>query len=529
MILEILDREMENLIKKPITFIVPVIEDLRVIDCIESIRRFDDCNTCKIFLMAGNSSEKFCLKVSSFLNERDILDRTSDTNLFEGFNNGLKLLDEGIVGWLGADVILSSNLSASKVLKTFNDNIDALVYSTAYFSGNRVTRVLISSFSKKFYLNWGFHNPHFSTFLTKDLATSNSFKTYKYSKNQFVDIRYFYEILKKAKIKLDPTIAVYMSEGGAGSRNFRSVWVNLIGRYNLFRETYWPLRSIVMVIINYSWKGLSRFWHLFNKKEVNILKNPIQNLSDLKVSVITATYNREKTVERAIKSIKNQNYDNVQVIVIDGESTDKTISKIRPLLDDGDILISEPDHGLYHALNKGLDLADGDIIAFMHSDDLYFDNNVIFDVIRAFHDDSIDVVYGDACFFSGNNIKKIKRRYKSDILSKKNLAWGKMPAHPSMFIRKQIYKEIGYFQTNYKIAGDYEFLCRMVNNRKINSLHLSRPLVLMQKGGISTSGLKNTILLNKEVYRSIRQNQIYTNIFMLLSRYPSKILEFLKI
>lgn len=529
MTLKILDKEMENMIKKSITFIVPVIEDLRVIDCIESIRRFDDCDSCRIFLMTGNSSEKFCLKVSSYLNERDILDRTLDTNLFEGFNNGLKLLDEGIVGWLGADDFLSSNVSASKVLKNFTDDVDALVYSTAYYSDDKVTRLLRSSFSKKFYLNWGFHNPHFSTFLTKDLATSNFFKTYKYSINQFADIRYFYEILKKAKIKTDPTIAVYMSEGGVGSADYRSVWINLIGRYHLFRENHWPLRSIVMVLVNYSWKGLSKFWHACITKRVEVFKNSSKNLSDLKVSIITATYNRENTVVRAIRSIKSQTYKNIQLIVIDGKSKDKTISKIRPFLDDGDLLISEPDQGLYHALNKGLDVASGDIIGFMHSDDLYFDNNVISDVIRAFYDDSIDLVYGNACFFSSKDITKIKRRYKSDKLSKKNLAWGKMPAHPAMFMKRAIYQEIGYFETNYKIAGDYEFLCRLVNNLNIKSVHLHRSLVRMQSGGISTSGLRNTILLNQEVYRAINKNGIYTNLFMLLSRYPSKFLQYLKI
>ena len=237
--------------KNSITFIVPVLEDLRVINCIGSIREFDDCNSCKIILMVGNSSEKFCLKVAPHLNDRDVLDRTSDKNLFEAFNNGLKLLDKGIVGWLGADDFLSTDLSASKVIKNFTNDIDALVYSTAYFNDNRVTRVLRSCFSKKIYLKWGFHNPHFSTFLTKDLATSNFFKVQQKSKNQFADIRYFYEILKEANVKLDPTIAVYMSEGGVGSGDLGSVWVNLKGRYNLFRENYWPLRSIAMVLINY--------------------------------------------------------------------------------------------------------------------------------------------------------------------------------------------------------------------------------------------------------------------------------------
>ena len=103
-----------------------------------------------------------------------------------------------------------------------------------------------------------------------------------------------------------------------------------------------------------------------------------------------------------------------------------------------------------------------------------------------------------------------------------------MPAHPAMFIRSKVYQEIGYFETNFKIAGDYEFLCRLVLRNNIKSVHLSRLLVRMQSGGISTGGFRNTVLLNKEVFRAIRKNGIYTNLFMLISRYPSKILQFLK-
>ena len=248
----------------------------------------------------------------------------------------------------------------------------------------------------------------------------------------------------------------------------------------------------------------------------------------MKVSVITATYNRDATIVRAISSVKSQIYTDIQVIVIDGASQDDTISLVSPMLDDKDILQSEPDQGIYDALNKGLDLADGEIVAFLHSDDLYFDNNVISKVVEIFSDDSVDVVYGDVCFFSGSSVTKTKRRYRSDKLSERNLAWGKMPAHPAIFIRRQIYEEIGYFETDFQIAADYEFLCRLVQYANLKSVYLSSVLVRMELGGASTGGVSNTILLNKEVFRAIRKNGIYTNIFMLLSKYPSKIIQFLK-
>jgi glycosyltransferase involved in cell wall biosynthesis len=248
----------------------------------------------------------------------------------------------------------------------------------------------------------------------------------------------------------------------------------------------------------------------------------------LRVSVITATYNREATVVRALSSIKSQTHTDVQVIVVDGASQDSTMALVSPILGDMDILQSEPDLGIYDALNKGLALAEGEVIAFLHSDDLYFDNNVIARVVEIFSDDSIDVVYGDVCFFSGCNVTKTRRRYRSDKLSARNLAWGKMPAHPAIFIRRQIYEEIGYFETDFNIAADYEFLCRLVHYANLKSVYLASVLVRMQLGGASTGGFRSTILLNKEVLRAIRKNGIYTNIFMLLSKYPSKILQFLR-
>ncbi len=249
----------------------------------------------------------------------------------------------------------------------------------------------------------------------------------------------------------------------------------------------------------------------------------------MKVSIITATYNRESTVVRAISSIKNQTYQNIQVIVIDGASKDNTISLIKPMLSDEDVIQSEPDGGIYDALNKGLAIADGEIVAFLHSDDLYSDNYVISNVVKIFLDQSIDIVYGDVSFFSNNEPAVIKRKYKSGALSKRRLAWGKMPAHPAIFIRRRVYDKVGFFKTNFKIAADYEFLCRVINYKNLKSIYLHSVLVQMQLGGISTKGLKSTFILNKEVYRALRSNGIYTNLFMLLSKYPSKFFQFLRL
>lgn len=247
----------------------------------------------------------------------------------------------------------------------------------------------------------------------------------------------------------------------------------------------------------------------------------------MKISVILATYNRESTVVRALLSIKGQTYSDIQVIVIDGASNDNTISLVKPLLNKGDILKSEPDLGVYDALNKGLALAEGETIAFLHSDDIYFDENVISQVVKKLSDYSVDLVYGDVTFFTPKKPTKVIRKYRSDMLSKRNLAWGRMPAHPAMFIRKRVYDKVGSFRTDFNIAGDYEFLCRVVNLKNLRSSYTPAIFVRMQMGGVSTSGIRNTFLLNKEVLRALKENNIYTNIFMLLSKYPSKILQFL--
>ena len=227
----------------------------------------------------------------------------------------------------------------------------------------------------------------------------------------------------------------------------------------------------------------------------------------MKVSIITATYNRNKTIIRAIKSIKKQIYPNIQLVVIDGESTDNTTDLVKPFIDKNDVYLSEKDDGIYDALNKGIKLATGEIIGFLHSDDMYFDNYVISKVVDLF-DETVDIVYGDACFFSGNSIDKFTRIYNSDKLSLKNLAWGRMPAHPAIFIRKNIYESYGLFKTTYRIASDYEFLCRLMTRGQVNAVYLNDIFVKMQIGGISTGGFDNSILLNKEVLRACTENGI---------------------
>ena len=160
----------------------------------------------------------------------------------------------------------------------------------------------------------------------------------------------------------------------------------------------------------------------------------------MKFSIITATYNREKTIKRSIESTKSQDYKNVELVMIDGASSDKTVEAAKPYLTKNDILISEKDKGIYDALNKGIENSTGEIIGFLHSDDIFSTKSVLSMIASVFKENDVDLVYGDASFFKGKNINKSIRKYKSDKLSKKNLAWGKMPAHTAMFFKKEIYQ-----------------------------------------------------------------------------------------
>jgi glycosyltransferase involved in cell wall biosynthesis len=242
----------------------------------------------------------------------------------------------------------------------------------------------------------------------------------------------------------------------------------------------------------------------------------------LKLSVIVSVHNRETTIGRALGSIKSQTYTNIEIVFIDAASTDHTLEIALQYLKENDVLISEPDSGIYEGLNKGISNATGDVICFLHSDDLFHDDHVVQDMMRHFNLTAANIVYGDITFFSPKAPDRIRRIYKSPILSVKNLAWGLMPAHPGLFIRRELYASVGGFIETFKIAADYEFCCRLAKCADVNALKLNRRVVKMQIGGISTANLRSKILLNIEVIRALRANSIDTNILMIMSKYVKK-------
>lgn len=245
----------------------------------------------------------------------------------------------------------------------------------------------------------------------------------------------------------------------------------------------------------------------------------------MKVTVITACYQSEATIQKAIDSVASQTWPSIEYIVIDGASRDATVSIIQRNLSKIAHFVSEPDNGVYQAMNKGLKLATGDVIAFLNSDDAYSSTGVLEAVVRTMQDEGLDALYGDVEFFHAKNPDKVVRTYDSGRFNPSRIGWGWMPAHPALFIRRDVYQRFGYFSEDYKIAGDYEFIARVFKTDELKSRHFDQVLVRMQTGGLSTAGLAATYQLNKEILRACRQNGIATNWLMILSKYFFKVSE----
>lgn len=244
----------------------------------------------------------------------------------------------------------------------------------------------------------------------------------------------------------------------------------------------------------------------------------------VKISIITVTRNSAATIDDTLRSVQHQTWPHCEHILIDGASTDHTlaIAQQYPHLS---IVVSEPDHGLYHAMNKGVGFASGDIVAFLNGDDYYSNDRVLERIAYTFEAEGVDAVFGDVEYFDADAPERVVRRYNSGYFSPKRLRWGWMPAHPAFFCRRSIYSAVGEFAIDYRIAADFEWMIRAFVTGGITYRHLSNVLVRMRTGGVSTAGLRSTVILNREMLRACRENGIQTNVPMLLARYPWKIAE----
>ncbi len=245
----------------------------------------------------------------------------------------------------------------------------------------------------------------------------------------------------------------------------------------------------------------------------------------VKISVITAVFNAKDSVEQAIKSVLSQTYHNFELIIIDGASTDGTREIIENFKDNLSVFVSEPDDGIYDALNKGIKCATGDVIGFLHADDVFENNNILSKLAKTFSNSEIDAVYGDLVYISKNNPANVLRYWKSGSYSREMLKLGWMPPHPTFYCRRSAYTQMGMFDVSFDIAADYDCMLRFLTSEKFNCGYIPEVLVRMRVGGKSNRSLSNIVRKSVEDYRALTRNNI-GGISVLIAKNVRKISQF---
>ncbi|WP_417273522.1 glycosyltransferase family 2 protein [Celeribacter halophilus] len=228
----------------------------------------------------------------------------------------------------------------------------------------------------------------------------------------------------------------------------------------------------------------------------------------MKFSIITAAYNREATIGQALRSVASQSHANVEHVIIDGASEDRTLAEITHHKTPNMLVISEPDKGIYDALNKGLNMATGDIIGLMHSDDFFAHKDVLTNVARKFSATLSDAVYGDLDYVSAEDTNKVIRHWVSGEYTPDKLRRGWMPPHPALFLRKSVIDRWGGYDTSFRIAADYDSILRYFGRGNISAAYLPEVLVKMRVGGESNRSVERIIRKSREDYRALKKNEI---------------------
>ena len=246
----------------------------------------------------------------------------------------------------------------------------------------------------------------------------------------------------------------------------------------------------------------------------------------MKVSIITSVYNNKHYIAGALESVSSQSHTDIEHIVVDGGSTDGTKEIIQQHRDKISIYISEKDSGIYDALNKGIKLATGDVIGFLHSDDLFYSDKTIESIVDKFKECHTDSVFGDLIYVSASNTDKVIRYWKSKDFHRRKLFNGWMPPHPTFFVKRDIYEKYGNFDTDFRIAADYDLMMRMLGKYKISTVYLPEIITRMRVGGESNKSLKNIIKKSREDFKVIQKNKI-GGIRTLIGKNLSKINQFI--
>ena len=251
----------------------------------------------------------------------------------------------------------------------------------------------------------------------------------------------------------------------------------------------------------------------------------------MKISIITATFNSGATVRDTIESVLRQTHQDWEMIIKDGGSKDSTLEICRELSERADgrmKIISNPDKGIYDAMNQGVEAATGDVVGLLNSDDFYTSDNVLATIAEAYEKGNMDAIYGDIHYVNDKALDKCVRYYSSEHFTRNRMMYGYMPAHPSFYCRREVYQKYGLFDTSFKVAADFEQLLRLIYIEQIKTQYIKKDFVTMRTGGASTDGIGSRVTIMKEHLRAFKKNGIRNNVFRLSLRYIDKLTEYLK-
>ena len=249
----------------------------------------------------------------------------------------------------------------------------------------------------------------------------------------------------------------------------------------------------------------------------------------MKISVITVDFNAVDTIEDTIKSVMAQDYRDIEHIVIDGGSTDGTMDVVNQYREYLAMVMSEPDNGIYDAMNKGIDLATGDIIGNLNADDWYADNAVISRVANAFSENTdMDAIYGDIVYVTKNKPHRVVRYWQSQPYEEGLFEKGWMPAHPSFFVKREIYSRLGKYDLDLQIQSDFELTMRFMAVNKIKTLYLPGVMVKMRMGGVTNNRISNVIKGKLEAYKECRKNGLHVTRFFMVRKVVERVPQFFR-
>lgn len=241
----------------------------------------------------------------------------------------------------------------------------------------------------------------------------------------------------------------------------------------------------------------------------------------MKISIITATRNNCNLIAKTIESVISQTYENIEYIIVDGASTDGSLEIIKEYAQKYSSIIkyiSEPDNGVYSAINKGIKMSSGNVVGLLHGNDYFSSIDVVAKVAKLFEDKTVPFVYGDVKYVKGNR-DKVVRYYSASRISKELLLQGIAPPHPSLYMRRELFEKYGIYKEDYLIGADFDMFLRLIVVNKLEGQYLPLDMVTMTTGGLSTQLYHQIFTNNREKYRALKENSCYVSVYMLIKRY----------